>query len=158
KLRAGELDSKLEFWLNNGGPSDLRASQQELADEFCDYDAEWSDAKYRKQIEIKIGMHQRAEAETARSRHEEAPPTRNAANATIVFQHPQLEAGGAKPTMPQRAEAASTRIARIAEYVFSQHPTIDVAPERKSTLAARAAVEGPVPDMSEDEFNDAFKE
>jgi hypothetical protein len=158
QIRAAVLGGALKEWLNDGGPSDLKKSPHDLADEFCDYAPQWSGAEYRKYIEIKIGMHQRAEAEAARRRSAVAPRTRNAANATVVLQHNQPESVGTESTIPQRTEAASTRIARIAEYVFSQHPTNNVAPERKSTLRARALVEGPVPDMSEDEFNNAFRE
>jgi hypothetical protein len=147
QLRLAERKNALDHWLRSGGPSDPQTSPEKLAAEFCEYVPKWRGDEHRKSLEMDIGMYQRAEARRL--------------GATSAMPNTAPGDGVVQPT-PAREPSADTngltvRVAQIAEYVFSKHPKDGAAPVKKETLRTRAKAEGPVPDMTFDEFNDAFQ-
>jgi hypothetical protein len=48
-------------------------------------------------------------------------------------------------------------VAQIAEYIFGEHPKDGTAPMKKEALRTHGETEGPVPEMTVDEFDEAFQ-
>jgi hypothetical protein len=159
ELDRGKRESDLHYWLSNGGPSDSSKSPQELAEEFCAYATKWSNAEYRREIEISIGMHQRARAAAEAEQVRSTASSRNIANASIVFNNSpaagETRAAGSVPTTP---DGRLIRVAEVAEWIFSEHPRDGAAPLKKDALKERAKKEGPVSDVADREFDEAYRQ